>query len=102
MSEILSSIGFQLGAGGIGGFIVGFALKKIGKIIAIIMGLFIAALIYLGYQGIINVNYQALFDAVAGAFGLAGAAFSWLAGAISLLPFAGTFVLGLPLGFKLG
>ena len=102
MSEILPQIGFQVGAGGIGGFIVGFAVKKIGKIIAVIIGLFIAVLIYLGTQGILSINYEALWNAVAGAFGLATSAFSWLVGVISLLPFAGTFVVGFLLGLKLG
>jgi uncharacterized membrane protein (Fun14 family) len=33
MSEIVSPLVFQLGTGGVGGFIVGFALKKLSKLI---------------------------------------------------------------------
>jgi uncharacterized membrane protein (Fun14 family) len=35
-----------VGIGGIGGFIVGYAFKKLLKIVAVIVGLFILALIY--------------------------------------------------------
>jgi uncharacterized membrane protein (Fun14 family) len=53
---------YQLGLGGIGGFIAGYALKKMMKLAAIIIGLFILALVYLGYQGIITIDYSALGD----------------------------------------
>ncbi len=102
MYEVLPSLGFQLGAGAIGGFIAGYALKKISKLVAIIIGLFLIALIYLGTQNIISINYNALFDAVASLFGSASSAFSMFIGIISLLPFAGTFIVGLLLGFKMG
>jgi uncharacterized membrane protein (Fun14 family) len=102
MSEILPSIGFQLGAGGIGGFIVGYAIKKLSKLIAIIIGLFVVALIYLGTQGIISINYTALWNALSGSLGKVGSAFSWLVGVVSLLPFAGSFIVGFLLGFKIG
>lgn len=102
MSELLPSMVFQLGAGGIGGFIVGYAVKKISKLIAVVIGLFLIALIYLGTQNIISINYDALWKAMADTFGLASSGFSWLVGIISLLPFAGSFVVGFLLGFKLG
>jgi uncharacterized membrane protein (Fun14 family) len=102
MSDIFPSLGFQLGVGGIGGFIAGYAVKKISKLVAIVIGLFLIALIYLGTQGIISINYNALFKAMEDALGLAGSGFSWLVGIISLLPFAGSFIVGFLLGFKLG
>jgi uncharacterized membrane protein (Fun14 family) len=102
MSEILPPLVFQLGAGGIGGFIVGFALKKLSKLIAIVIGLFLLVLIYLGTQGIISINYSALWSALSGSFSWLGSAFSWLISVISLLPFAGSFVAGFLLGFKIG
>jgi uncharacterized membrane protein (Fun14 family) len=102
MSEVLPPIVFQMGAGGIGGFIVGFALKKLSKLIAIVIGLFLIVLIYLGTQGIISINYNALWGALSGSFGWLGSTFSWLISVISLLPFAGSFVVGFLLGFKMG
>jgi len=102
MGEILSPLAYQLGIGGVGGLIVGYAVKKLSKLIVILMGLFIIALLYLGTQGMININYEALWKAVAGLAGSAGQAFSWLVGLISLLPFIGSFIVGFLLGFKLG
>jgi uncharacterized membrane protein (Fun14 family) len=102
MSEVISPLVFQLGVGGIGGFVVGYALKKLSKLILVLIGLFILALIYLGTQGILNINYGALWDALSHLVGSAGSAFNWLVGVISLLPFAGSFVAGFLLGLKLG
>lgn len=102
MSEVLSPIIFQLGLGGVGGFIVGYALKKISKLILVLVGIFIIALIYLGVKGIISINYDALFTAIGELLGAAGAASSWLVHAIALLPFAGSFIAGFVIGFKLG
>ena len=102
MSEIVSPLVFQLGIGGVGGFVVGFALKKISKLVLFLTGLFILALIYLSTQGIINVDYASLFSALSGLIGSAGSAFSWLVGVISLLPFAGSFIVGFLLGLKIG
>ena len=102
MSEIFPQLGFQVGTGAIGGFIVGYAVKKISKLVAIVVGLFLVALIYLGTQGIISINYSGLWEAVEKALGLAGSGLSWIAHLVALLPFAGTFVVGLLLGFKLG
>lgn len=102
MSEIVSPLVFQLGIGGVGGFIVGFALKKLSKLVLFLTGLFILALIYLSTQGVINVDYASLFNALSGLIGSAGSAFSWLVGVISLLPFAGSFIVGFLLGLKIG
>ena len=102
MSEIVSPLVYQLGLGGVGGFIVGYAIKKISKLIVILMGLFIIALLYLGINGIISVNYGMLWNAMAGWLGLAGQATSWLIGLVSLLPFVGSFLVGFALGFKFG
>ena len=102
MSEVISPLVFQLGVGGIGGFIVGYALKKLSKLILVLIGLFILALIYLGTQNILNINYGALWSALSSLLGSAGSAFNWLVGLISILPFAGSFVVGFLLGLKLG
>src|SRR5207248_665173 len=53
---LLSTIGF----GSIAGFLVGFAIKRIMKILAVIAGVFFAALLYLETQHIVNVNWDKL------------------------------------------
>ena len=72
--SFLSPLAYQFGIVGVGGFIAGYALKKFMKIVAVIIGLFILALVYLGYKGIISVNYDALGNSVSGTLGLAGQA----------------------------
>lgn len=47
------------GAGGIG-FIFGYAVKKIAKILAVIVGLFFMGLAYMDYNGWVKVNWQAV------------------------------------------
>lgn len=102
MSEIIGPVVYELGLGAVGGFVVGFALKKIAKIFLIVIGVFIAALLYLGASDIININFGALWNAVGSWLGGAGAAASFLIGLIALIPFIGSFAIGFFLGFKLG
>src|SRR6266496_4725502 len=52
----VSTIGF----GSIAGFLLGFVLKRIMKILAVIAGVFFAALLYLESQHIVNVNWDKL------------------------------------------
>ena len=102
MSEVFSSVGYQLGLGGIGGFIVGYTLKKISILIVVLIGLLIIFLLYLGTSGVISINYDALWQAMANLLGLAAGAFGWIVDLISIIPFLGSFFAGFFLGFKLG
>src|SRR4051812_14891349 len=49
-----------VGFGGIVGFLIGFTIKRIMKILAVIAGVFFAALLYLESQHIVNVNWDKL------------------------------------------
>lgn len=40
------------------GFIIGYAIKKVMRILAIVIGLFLGGVTYLQYQGIVNVNWD--------------------------------------------
>jgi uncharacterized membrane protein (Fun14 family) len=102
LSEVIGPVVYQLGLGAVGGFVVGFALKKIAKIFLVILGVFIVALLYLGASDIISINFGALWSAVGGWLGGAGEAASWLTGLIALIPFMGSFVVGFFFGFKIG
>jgi len=102
VSEIITPVVFQLGLGGIGGFVVGFALKKLSKLFLVLIGIFVVVLLYLGINGIISINYGALWTAIANALGVASGAASWLVGLISVLPFVGSFGAGFVLGFLIG
>ena len=55
-SPLLTTVGF----GGLVGFLIGFIIKKLFKILAIIAGVFFATLMYLEQQGIVNLNWDKL------------------------------------------
>jgi uncharacterized membrane protein (Fun14 family) len=55
-SPFLTNVGF----GGLVGFLIGFVIKKLFKILAIMAGVFFAVLIYLEQQGMININWHKL------------------------------------------
>ena len=102
MSEIATPLMFQLGTGAIGGFVVGYAIKKVAKLIVVLIGIFLLALVYLSSQGILEVNYGKLNTAVGDWLRNAGMAAGLLTPIIAHLPFAGSFTAGLFLGFKMG
>jgi uncharacterized membrane protein (Fun14 family) len=45
-------------SGGLAGFLIGYAIKKAIKIIFTIIGLFLAGLAYLNYQGLVSVDWD--------------------------------------------
>jgi uncharacterized membrane protein (Fun14 family) len=56
--ELSSSIAVTIGGGFFGGLLLGYAVKKAVKLIAVIVGLFIAGLAYLQYQQIASFNWD--------------------------------------------
>jgi uncharacterized membrane protein (Fun14 family) len=104
---IASSVGF----GGVAGFLIGYAVKKVVKITMILIGLFIAAMAYLGYQGIIIVNWDKLASqasnatsGIGNATGQAASAGDQLTNALVNfgIPFTGTFAAAFVFGFMKG
>jgi uncharacterized membrane protein (Fun14 family) len=57
-----------IGGGFFGGLLLGYALKKVIKLIAIIVGLFIMGLAYLHYQRIVSVNWGKVESTFMGLF----------------------------------
>jgi len=58
--ENISSIGVTIGGGFFAGILIGYALKKVVKLVAVVAGLFFAGLAYLQYQQIVNINWNKL------------------------------------------
>ena len=54
------NLAVTLGGGFFGGILIGYALKKVIKVVAIIAGFFLAALAYLQYQQIASLNWGKL------------------------------------------
>ena len=59
----VGSIAATIGGGFFAGIIVGYALKKVAKLVAVMVGLFFAGLTYLQYQQIIDINWNKLQQA---------------------------------------
>lgn len=59
-TENASSIGAALGGGLLAGILIGYAIKKLVKLFAIVVGLFFTGLIYLQYQQVVNINWDKL------------------------------------------
>ena len=58
--ESLGPAAATLGGGFFVGVLIGYALKKVIKIAAVIVGLFLSALAYLQHQQIANINWNKL------------------------------------------
>ncbi len=97
MSEVLVPIAYQLGIGGIGGFFVGYAVKKVIRI-AIIIGVFAFSLAFLAYANVIKVDYNELIGVARATEPVLGA----LSPLVSALPFMSSFFVGLVFGLKKG
>jgi len=54
----LAPFACTVGGGFFVGFITGYAIKKVIKLAAVVVGLFIAAIAYLQYQRILNVDWE--------------------------------------------
>lgn len=101
MNEVWASILpliLPLSLGGIGGFFVGYAAKKVYRI-AIVIGLFIFSISYLAYVNIINLNVGEL-EAVSTVIATIGP--FMVAAFTSSLLFLGSFAVGLISGLKKG
>ena len=58
--ESFSPMVAEIGGGFFAGALIGFALKKVLKILAVVVGLFFAGLAYLQYQQIVSINWERL------------------------------------------
>jgi uncharacterized membrane protein (Fun14 family) len=95
----------QLGFGLVAGFAVGYALKKLGKLLAVGLGLLFVTLQVLASLGFLTVHWgevQARVDPLLEVDSLEGAWRGLLAVLTHNLTFAGAFVPGLVLGLRRG
>jgi len=103
----LQQMGLELGGGAMIGGIIGFAAKKVAKIIAVLVGIELALFKFLETRGILEVNWDAISGAAENASGAATGAASgqppgWLLSIMSALPVSAGFTGGFLVGFKKG
>jgi len=99
MSDLFTNILFPLSTGGAGGFLVGYATKKIIKILMFFLGLGSLSLFYLAHIGVIDIHSQKLTEATSSLLTQAAGFFS---ATIAYLPFSGSFAAGFVLGIMKG
>ncbi len=92
----------QLGVGGIIGLCIGYALKKVAKIVAAIIGLFTLGLLYLQTKGLITVDWLGVEAWGNTALGQLAQMEGDLGVVLANLPFAGGAIVGLGIGLKMG
>ena len=99
MSDLFTNILFPLSTGGAGGFLIGYATKKIVKILLFFLGLCSLSLFYLVHIGVIDVNGDKLAEATSS---LLAQTAVFLSATIAYLPFSGSFAAGFALGIMKG
>lgn len=62
----LASSATPIAVGGIAGFLAGYAIKKVIKIVLVIAGLMIVAYVALGYQNYVSVDWSKIEEAGSG------------------------------------
>lgn len=97
-----ANLGVQAGGGAVIGFVVGYAAKKIFKLILILIGLEFALFAYLERQGIITVDWNALQDAAAISNIGGTTPPSFLQNLFSVAPLGGGFAAGAIIGWRRG
>ncbi|MFB6125230.1 MAG: FUN14 domain-containing protein [Halanaeroarchaeum sp.] len=100
----LPSLGLEFGSGAVIGFVIGYAFKKIAKVIAVLVGLELALFKFLESRGILTVQWDRLSGGLlkAGETATASQPPSWVTSIISTLSISAGFAGGFLIGFKRG
>jgi len=99
IDESFVPIVFQLCIGGIGGFLIGYALRKVLKL-ALILGVIVFSLIFLAYVNVINVDYNGLAEMASNLVSAINPALDMLTPLLAHVPFIVSLIVGIFLGFK--
>ena len=105
LGELLGGVAPSLGFGGVAGLVVGYAAKKVTKLVAFLLGIVFIVIQLLVYKGLISVDWHAVQTTAEEVWStpdgvtLADRAWDILR---NQLPFGGAFVAGFLVGFKMG
>ena len=111
--ESLYSLTLTIGGGFFAGTLIGYALKKVLKLVAVVVGLFLAGLAYLQYQQIVAISWNkiprllqnaanALANATTQIPGFSSDHTAALAMANLGVPLTGSMAMGFAVGFMKG
>jgi uncharacterized membrane protein (Fun14 family) len=99
MIDFISQFFLSLGIGGLGGFFIGFATKKIIKILMFFAGLYLLSLFYLMHIDVIKIDTPKLLETSSS---LITQVVNFLSSTIAYLPISGSFAFGFILGIVKG
>jgi len=99
MNAAITQLFFSLGISGIGGFLIGYATKKVVKIAMFVLGLFLLSLFYLMSENVITINFENLYVMIGNFF---AQTIVLVTNIIPILPITGSFALGFMLGILKG
>ncbi|CAI1494188.1 conserved membrane protein of unknown function (plasmid) [Thermococcus nautili] len=95
----LSGMAGDLTVFGILGFVTGYVMKKLAKLVLALLGAYIMSLYYLQSKGVITINQNALFNLSKQATNFVLTLGQKI---IGILPSVGGFTVGFALGFQKG
>jgi uncharacterized membrane protein (Fun14 family) len=99
----IQDIGFEAGGGALIGGVIGFAAKKIAKLIAILIGLELALFKFLEARGVLQVNWSRITNASSNVSERAAEdGRNFLDSIVATLPVGAGFTGGFFVGFKKG
>lgn len=99
MIDILTQLFLSFGIGGFGGFFIGFATKKIVKILIVLVGLYLLSLFYLMHIEVISIDTTKLLETSSN---ILTQIFTFLVSTLTYLPISGSFAFGFVLGIIKG
>jgi len=97
-----TSLGIEFGTGAGIGAIIGFAAKKIAKLIAVLVGLELALFKFLESRGILTVDWDRLSGGMMQAAEVGSTPPSWMNTILSTLSVSAGFTGGFLVGFRRG
>lgn len=95
----------QLTFGALAGFSVGYALKKVGKLLALLLGVLFVFLQILAHYGFVSIDWLRVQESVDPLLGAESLREAWrsLVGLLTAnVPFAAAFIPGMMLGLRRG
>jgi uncharacterized membrane protein (Fun14 family) len=101
-ADMITPMVGELGIAGLGGFCVGYAIKKVTRIVAALAAVFFMGVQYLSYIGIVEINQTALQDWVNSALTGASTLQEPFLLLLSQASLGAGFAAGLVLGLKKG
>ncbi len=88
-----------MGIGGIGGFFIGYTIRKFFKF-ALILGVIVFSLMFLAYTNLIQVNYGGLSEMASGFFNAVNPALDVFTPLLVNIPFIVSLIVGMILGLR--